>query len=113
MEMFVVIYSCGAAISLIIMMFMLTIITNINLYCAIFKYKDRRLWKFLIENVNNFKVIYNTQKSILLEWDGYELFVRKNNELVSVHKNDECILSYFDEKMSKKTYNTLKELGKI
>ena len=73
MEMFVIIYSCVVVISLIIMMVMLTITTNLNLYCAIFNYKDRRLWKFLIKNVNNFKVTYNTQKSIWFEWNEYEL----------------------------------------
>ena len=113
MEMFVLIYSYIVAISLIIMIIMLNIVTNRNLYCAIFMYKDRRLWKYLIKNASQFKQTKEIEKRIWFEWNEYELFIHKNDELVSVHKNDECILSRFDKKMSKKMYNTLKELGKI
>lgn len=92
---------------------MLIILINDNLYCTIFMHKDRKLWKYLIKNASQFKQTYETEKSIMFEWNGYELVVWKNDELISVHKNDECILSYFDKKMSKKMYNILKELGKI
>lgn len=88
---------------------MLIIVNNHNLYCAIFMYKDRRLWKYLIKNAYKFKQTYESEKSISFEWNTYELILWKNDELVSVHKNDECILSYYDEKMSKKMYNTLKD----
>ena len=113
MEMFVEISFYVVVMILIIFMVMLIIITNRNLYCAIYYHKDRKLWKYLITNAFQFKQTYETEKSIWFEWDGYELFVWKNDELISVHKNDECVLSHFDKKMSKQMYNTLKELGKI
>ena len=111
--MWVIILNSVVIISLIICAVMLIIVNNRNLYCAIFLYKDRRLWKYLIENAFQFKQTYETEKSIWFEWNEYELFINKNDELLSVHKNDDCILSYFDEKMSNKMYNTLKELGKL
>ena len=113
METWVIILNSVVIISLIICVVMLIIVKNRNLYCAMFMYKDRRIWKYLIKNASKFKQTYESEKSILFEWNEYELFVHKSDELVSVHKNDECILSHFDEKMSKKMYNTLKELGKI
>ena len=109
METWVIILNSVVIISLIICAVILIIVNNRNLYCAIFLYKDRRLWKYLIKNASKFKQTYETEKSIWFEWNTYELFVHKTYELVSVHKNDECILSYYDEKMSKKMYNTLKD----
>ena len=113
MEMFVVIYSCVVAIILIISMVMLIIITNHNLYCVVFERKDRKLWKFFIENANNFKLVSSWHNSAVLEYDGYKICVWYVSKSTSVHLEDECVLSNFDEKMSRRMYNTLKELGKI
>lgn len=111
--MWVIILNSVVAISLIICLATLIIVKNRNLYCAIFMYKDRKLWKYLIENASKFKQTYEAEKSIWFEWNEYELLLWKNDGLISVHKNDDCILSYYDEKMSKKMYNTLKVLGKF
>ena len=113
METWVIILNSVMIISIILCVVMVIIVNNRNSYCAIFMYKDRKLWKYLIENAFQFNQTNEIEKSIWFEWNNYELFVQKNDELVSVFKNDECILSYFDYKMSKKMYNTLKELGKI
>ena len=86
---------------------MIIIVNNHNLYCTVYERKDRKLWKYLIKNASQFKQTYETERSIMFEWNGYKLFVWKTNELVSVNKNDKCILSYFDKKMSKKMYNSL------
>lgn len=113
MEMFVVIYSCIIAIILIISMVMLIIITNHNLYCVVFEHKDRKLWKFFIKNAIKFKVVGSWSNSTVLEYDGYKIWVWYDSKSTSVHLEDKCVLSSFDEKMSMRMYNTLKKLGKI
>lgn len=114
MEMFVVILSCVVAIILIISMVMLSIVTNRNLYCIVFERKDRKLWKFFIENVNNFKVVGSwSNSSTVLEYDGYKIWAWHDSKSTSVHLDCKCVLCGFDEKMSRRMYNTLKELGKI
>lgn len=86
---------------------MLIITSNDNLYCVVYKRKDRKLWKYLIKNASQFKQIYETEKSIMFKWNEYEVYARKFDELTSVHTKYECILSSFDTKMSKKMYNSL------
>ena len=113
MEMFVVILSYVVTIILIISMVMLIVITNRNLYCAVFEHKDRKLWKFFIENVNKFKVVGSWDNSTVLEYDGYKIWVWHYSKSTSVHLDCKCVLCGFDGKMSKQMYNTLKELGKI
>lgn len=83
-----------------------------SLYCAIFEREDRKLWKKLIKDCDKFKYVpsvYKTLgKSFISDCGKYEVVVWDNTSIIeeglcSVHdtKSSNCILSPFDEKMSK------------
>lgn len=89
---------------------------NNNLFCIIFEWKDRRLWRKFIRDYNNFKLlssdnfgkefISNCGNYIVIIW-GNTSFIEKG--LCSVHdaKTSDCILSTFDKRMSKMMANKL------
>lgn len=87
-----------------IALFLLIAIWNDNLYCMIFERKDRKLWKKFIKEYQNFECVRHDN-------DGGKLFHSKDNKyhiqiwcngLCSVHdEHDNCLLCYFDKKMSK------------
>lgn len=83
-----------------------------NLYCAIFEWKDRKLWKKFIKNCDKFRYVPSIHRALgkrfISDCGNYEVVVWDNTSVVdeglcSVHdvKSDECILSPFDERMSK------------
>jgi hypothetical protein len=84
--------------------------------CAIFNWKERKLWRKFIKDYNNFKLlssdnsgkefISNCGNYIVIIWDNSS-FIEKG--LCSVHdaKTDDCILSTFDKRMSKILANKL------
>ena len=87
-----------------------------NLFCAIFNWKERILWRKFIKDYNNFKLfssdnsgkefISNCGNYVVIIWDNSS-FIEKG--LCSVHdaKTNECILSFFDKRMSKIMANKL------
>ena len=81
MEMFVEISFYVVAMILIIFMVMLIIITNRNLYCAVFEHKNRKLWKYFIKNAINFKVVSSWHDSTVLKYNGYKIWVWRKMQL--------------------------------
>lgn len=89
---------------------------NNNLLCAIFNWEDRRLWRKFIRDYNNFKLLSsdNFGKEFISNCGNYIVIIWGNNSFIekglcSVHdaKTDECILSTFDNRMSKIMANKL------
>ena len=88
-----------------------------SLYCAIFERKDRKLWKKFIKDCDKFKYIPTVYKTLgkcfISDCGNYEVVVWDNtsfiDSLCSVHdvRSNDCILSPFDEKMSKILANKL------
>lgn len=88
-----------------------------SFYCAIFERKDRKLWKKFIKDCDKFKYVpsaYKTLgKSFISDCSNYEVVVWDNTSFIdglcSVHdvRSNDCILSPFDEKMSKILANKL------
>lgn len=87
-----------------------------NLFCAIFNWKDRRLWRKFIRDYDNFKFLYsdNSGKEFISNCGNYRVVVWGNSSFIeeglsSVHnaKTDECILSTFDKRMSRILANKL------
>lgn len=87
-----------------------------NLSCAIFNWKERKLWRKFIRDYNNFKLlssdnsgkefISNCGNYIVIIWDNSS-FIEKGLSSVHNAKTDECILSTFDKRMSKILANKL------
>lgn len=87
-----------------------------NLSCAIFNWKERKLWRKFIRDYNNFKFLSsdNFGKEFISNCGNYTVIIWDNNPFIekglcSVHdaKTDECILSSFDKRMSKILANKL------
>lgn len=99
-------------LNVVIFAILLLIITTTNyFYCAIFEYKDRKLWRKFIKDYKKFQLGGKI--------DGYKLFVSDDgkyhiiiyaNNTCSIHTRDcKCILSNFDKIMSKKMAKLLTE----
>ena len=89
-----------------------------SLYCAIFEWKDRKLWKKLIKDCDKFKYVPSVYKTLgkrfISDCGNYEVIVWDNASVIdeglcSVHniRSNKCILSPFDKKMSKILANKL------
>lgn len=82
-----------------------------SLYCAIFEWKDRKLWKKFIKDYDNFQYVPSIYKTLgkrfISDCGNYEVVVWDNTSFIdglcSVRdvRSGKCILSHFDRKMSK------------
>ena len=98
-------------IALIFAILLLVIITTNYFYCAIFEYKDRKLWRKFIKDYKKFQLIGEIDKNKLFVSDDgkYHIVVRANN-ICSIHTRDcKCVLSNFDKMRSKKMAKVLTE----
>ena len=100
-------------ILLSIALFLIIVFCNINLYCKIFKHKDRKLWKKFIREYDNFKYINEVEnsKQFISKDNKYSAWIWENG-YCSIHnrKTKGIILSTFDKKMSKKMADKLNSL---
>ncbi len=87
-----------------------------NFYCAIINRKERRLWRKLIRDYNNFKLLSsdNSGKEFISNCGNYRVIIWDNSSFIekglcSVHDANtaKCILSSFDKRMSKILANKL------
>lgn len=91
-------------ILLSIALFLIITLYNHNLYCAVFHYKDRKLWKKFIKEYQNFKFLWRDEQNIKVYVSNdnkYCIYIWSNG-LCSVHgERHKCLLCNFDKKMSK------------
>ena len=90
------------------------IVFNKTLYCMVFERDAHKKWKFIIKNIDTFKISGEKSSetiyfvSPLLPYTKLVYWI--NEEEVTLHDANslDCILSSFCEKDSKKVYNLLK-----
>lgn len=70
---------------------------------------DRKLWKQFIKNADNFKFDYKCGYCLHFIVNDYEAIIWKSG-LCSIMHGNVCILSTFDEKMSKKMADKLLQI---
>ena len=96
MKIFVLVLLCIAIILLFTLLFD-------DLFFATYRRKDRKLWKYFIDNVSNFQYQYTYDSTSLFIFDEYTIVYWGKERLTSVHlpSRHVCILSDYDEKASK------------
>lgn len=86
------------ALSFIIALF------NNNLYCMVFCYKERKLWKKFIKEYQNFECVWHDDQNIKLFYskdNKYHIYIWCNGLCSVFDEHNRCLLCDFDEKMSK------------
>ena len=101
------------AILLSTVLFLLITMFNNNLYCMVFEYKDRKLWKKFIKEYQNFERITTIDRNLKLFFskdDKYHIWIWYNGLCSVFDEHDKCLLCDFDKKMSKKMADKLNSL---
>lgn len=85
-----------------LIVFGILITVSNDFYCAIALRKERKLWKYFFNNVRNFKYEYTYKPGIVFTFKEF-IIVYWEDGTTSVHllDNCKCILSGYDEKMSR------------
>lgn len=107
-------------IALIIGIVNLYIYFNNKLYCKYYLREEWKLWERILLNINNVKFIGHSSYpgypdletytfNLTLDGVTYMLVYWVNSGKSSVHLNDECILSSFDQYHSEIVSNLLRE----
>ena len=92
------------AILLSTALFLLIAMCNNNLYCMVFKRKDRKLWKKFIREYQNFESVRHDDQNIKLFFskdNKYYIWIWYNGLCSVFDEHDKCLLCDFDKKMSK------------
>lgn len=91
----------------IINLIILSIPTAYNyIYC----HKDWKAWRYFIKNADKFQIEFIISKSEVYIWEQYKAVIWEDG-LCSIHTEDgECIVSRFNEKLSKQMADKLKEV---
>lgn len=111
-----IILSCLLSGAFIVSISLIIITSNINLYCKIFKHKDRKLWKKFIREYDNFKYINEVEnsKQFISKDNKYSAWIWEDGYCsIHNHKTKGIILGAFDKKMSKKMADKLNSLQTI
>lgn len=95
-------------IILILLFLLFAACYNNYLHNVIFNRKKRKLWKFIIKNVDKFEFSRETALGKCFTWGHYRAVIWYDNTC-SIHIGNECILSDFDKIMSKRMYKLLSD----
>lgn len=101
------------AILFSIALFFIIAVSNHNLYCMVFKRKDRKLWKKFIKEYQNFEYVLHDNygdKLFHSKDNKYHIWIMCNGLCAVFDEHDKCLLCSFDKKMSKKMADKLNSL---
>ena len=101
METWVIILNSVMIISIILCVVMVIIVNNRNSYCAIFMYKDRKLWKYLIENAFQFNQTNEIEITDYLEDSKVRIEAYYSLVINDLNFDDKSEVEHFYENITK------------
>lgn len=90
-----------------------------RLYCFVFNHKDWKLWNKICKHLKEAKLVEQSKDNngtaiyfrfeLVINSINYDIIYWCDDNMVSVHNENECVLSFFDKYHSNKAAKIIKD----